>query len=68
MAILRINFQSNTDASEQWKVQEVNGEVFTAETITVDVPSWSIVNDDGNFIECNGQVTKVGSSISIRRE
>jgi len=68
MAILRINFQSNTAPSKQWKVQEVNGDLNTAETVTIDVPSWSIVNDEGNFIECNGQVTKVDSSISIRRE
>jgi hypothetical protein len=68
MAVIRINFQSDAPTEQQWSVIEVGSSSHTAETVTIDVPSWSIVNTDGHFIECNGQITKVDNSISIRRE
>lgn len=68
MAILRITYHANTAVTEQWSVTEVNGETLTAENLTINVPSWSFVNDEGHFIECNGQVSKEENSISIRRE
>ena len=68
MAAIRITYQSNTAVENQWAVTEVGGASSTAETLTIDVPSWSLVNDDGHFIECNGQISKEENSISIRRE
>lgn len=68
MASIRITYQSNTAVENQWVVTEVGGASYTAERLTIDVPSWSFVNDDGHFIECNGQVSKEENSISIRRE
>jgi len=68
MASIRITYQSNTAVDQQWVVTEVGGASYTAETLTIDVPSWSFVNDEGHYIECNGQISKEETSISIRRE
>jgi hypothetical protein len=68
MASIRITYQSNTSVDQQWVVTEVGGASYTAETLTIDVPSWSFVNDEGHYIECNGQVTKTENSIGIRKE
>ena len=68
MASIRITYQSNTAVENQWVVTEVGGESYTAERLTINVPSCSLVNDDGHFIECNGQISKEENSISIRRE
>ena len=68
MSVIRITFQSNVPAEQQWSVDEVGGESYSAENVSIGVPSWSIVTESGHFIECNGQITKVDNSISIRRE
>jgi hypothetical protein len=68
MAVLRISFNKDAASTEQWTVSEVGGESTTCETISLNVPSWTNVDDSGHYIECNGQVSKVENSVSIRSE
>jgi hypothetical protein len=68
MSTLRIQFQANNTSDEQWSVQEVNGDTLLGQNVTIGVPSWTIVDDNGNYIECNGQVTKLDNTLTIRSE
>jgi hypothetical protein len=68
MAVLRISYNKDSDPTAQWTVEEVGGESTTCENLSINVPSWTLVDDSGYYIECNGQVTKVDNSINIRSE